>query len=90
MQLRAFRLLHAVIRPEGLCQAVKFTVREGLNAVLAGKTAVVSRVPVLACDNRLTPRFAPLNQRIRHVYGAVTFSDGQCAARTEIILQIDQ
>ena len=90
MQLRAFRLLYAVIRPEGLRQPVEFTLGERRNVVLAGKAAVVRRVPVLACDNRLAAGFTPVNQRIRHINGAVTFRDGQRAARAEIILKIDQ
>jgi hypothetical protein len=47
-------------------------------------------VPVLAGDHRFTAGFTPVNQRIRHVNGAVTFGDGQRAACAEIILQIDQ
>ena len=90
MQLRAFRLLYAVIRPEGLRQPVEFPRSERLDVVLAGKAAVVRRVPVLACDNRFTAGFAPVNQRVCHVNGTVTFGDGQRTARAEIILQIDQ
>ena len=86
----AGRALHAMIRPEGLRQPVEFTLSERFDVVLAGKTAVVSRVPVLACDNCFTTGFAPVNQRVGHVNGAVTFGDGQRTARAEIILQIDQ
>ena len=90
MQLSAFRLLHAVIGPEGLRQPVQFALAVRLNVVLAGKAAVVCRMPVLTRHHRFTTSFTPLNQRIRDVYGAVAFRDGQRTARTEIILQIDQ
>ena len=63
---------------------------EGLDIVLDGKAAVICRVPVLACDNCFTTGFAPVNQRVGYVNGAVTFGDGQRTARAEIILQIDQ
>jgi hypothetical protein len=52
MQRRAFAILHAVIRPERLRQAIKLALGIGFNLMLAGKAAVIRRVPVLAGNHR--------------------------------------
>jgi hypothetical protein len=52
---RAFAMLHAVIRPERLRQAVKLALGVGFDLVLAGKAAVIRRMPVLAGDT-VSPR----------------------------------
>ncbi|MNZ96802.1 hypothetical protein D3C78_1160100 [compost metagenome] len=90
MQLCAFRLLNAMIRPERLRQPVEFALRKRFRVMLTGKAAVIRRMPVLARNHCLTAHFTPGNQRISHINGAVAFSDSQCAAGAKIILQIDQ
>ncbi|MNZ96807.1 hypothetical protein D3C78_1160160 [compost metagenome] len=90
VQLCAFGLLNAMIRPERLRKPVEFALRKGFRVVLTGETAVISRMPVLACNHRFTARFTPGDQRVCHINGTVAFRNRQRAARAKIILQIDQ
>ncbi|MNL34496.1 hypothetical protein D3C87_1564700 [compost metagenome] len=90
MQFRPFGLLDTVIRPEGLRQPVQFTLSKRLDVMLAGKTAVIRWMPVLACDHRFAARFTPGDERIGDIHGAIATGDGQSTTGAEIILQIDQ
>ncbi|SAS49287.1 Uncharacterised protein [Klebsiella variicola] len=90
MQRRAFAVLYAVIRPEGLRQAVEFALGVGFHLVLAGEAAVIRRVPVLAGDDGLAARQAPVDKRISHLDGTVAFRNRQRAAGAKVVLQINQ
>ncbi len=86
MQRRAFAILHAVIRPERLPQAVKLALGIGLNLMLAGKAAVIRRVPVLAGNHRFASFQAPVDKPVGDVHRTVALRDGKCAAGAKIIL----
>ncbi len=90
MQRRAFAVLHAVIRPESLRQAVQLALGVGFHLVLAGETAVIRRMPVLAGDDGLAARQAPVDKRIGYLDGTVAFRNRQRAAGTKVVLQINQ
>ena len=90
MQFGPFGLLNAVIGPKGLRQTVQLALGKRLDIVLAGKAAVIRRMPVLACHHRLTARFTPRNQRIGNIHGAIATGHRQRATGAKIILQIDQ
>ena len=90
MQRCAFAVLYAVIRPEGLRQAVEFALGVGFHLVLAGEAAVIRRVPVLAGDDGLAARQAPVDKRISHLDGTVAFRNRQRAAGAKVVLQINQ
>lgn len=90
MQRRAFAVLHAVIRPESLRQAVQLALGVGFHLVLAGETAVIRRMPVLAGDDGLAARQAPVDKRIGYVDGTVAFRNRQRAAGAKVVLQINQ
>ncbi len=61
MQLCALSVLHTVIGPERLWQAIQLALGERLDLVLAGKATVIRRMPVLAGYHRFAAGFTPLN-----------------------------
>ena len=90
MQRGAIAMLHAVIGPESLRQAIKLALGIGFRLMLTGKATMVGRMPVLACDDGVAARQAPVDQLICDINGAVAFGDGECAASAEIVLQVYQ
>ncbi|MNN52796.1 hypothetical protein D3C81_1675150 [compost metagenome] len=86
VQGRSLRVLYTVIRPERLRQAVQLSLRVRGDLMLAGKAAVISRMPVQTGNNLLTAQRTPVNQAIGDIHGAITFWNGKCASGTKIVL----
>ncbi len=86
MKRRAVGILHAVIGPEGLRQAVELPLAVRFCLMLTGEAPVVRRVPVLACEDRITTGLAPCYQLVCDINGAVALRDRQRAAGAEIVL----
>ncbi len=53
MQGRPFAVLHAMIGPERLRQTIQLSLTVGGDLMLAGKTTVISRMPVQTGNNRV-------------------------------------
>ena len=86
MQRRTFAVLHAVIGPERLRQAIELSLGIRFDLMLAGEAAVVCRVPVLAGDNGFAAGETMVDKSVGDIYGAITFRYGKCAARSKIVL----
>jgi len=54
--------------------------------MLAGKAAVIRRMPVLAGYHRFAPRQAPVDKQVGDVNRTIALRDRKCATGAEIIL----
>ena len=86
MQSRAFRPLHAVVRPQRLLSIGRCDAIVGLAAIVCtGKRNVPRRVPVLRKQNVPKPRSDLLNHRNHFI----AVRNCKRAARTKVILYIN-
>ena len=86
MQGSTFAVLYAMIGPERLRQSIELSLAVGLDLMLAGKTTVISRVPVQTGNDRVAAYGTPVNQAVGDIDCAVTLWDREGTTGTKVIL----
>ena len=61
-------------------------VANGIAIVLAGKAAVIGRMPVLCRHDQIKP----VDHVVRHRHNLISFRNGQCAAGQKVVLDINK